>query len=831
MLSIAIGMLCLAGAFAQEPLAEDRGAVGLAQTLRRLNTNLRVLHIAAHPDDEDASTLTWLARGQGVHLVLLALNRGEAGANLVSNDFFDRLGALRTVEFLRAVEYYGAAGLRFTRFIDYGFSKNVDETFRNWNRDEVLQDVVRVIRQERPHILISRFQGNARDGHGNHTAAGIMAQLAFEAAGDAARFPELKLEPWQPLKLYAGRRDQSEATIRIDSGQYDPLLGRTYAQVGREGYRMHRSQGSGPNVTAPGPVYGYYRLAASKVGMAEEESSFFERIPLPAPVWKAEIERARAAFRAEDPVACAEALGAALAIAREKKDFDAAIAEGQILKALEQALGIHFQALADPDEMPAGPFAAFRAWESFQHATPGQKFTVSTQFFSASPTVKTERVELLAGAGWRTGELGTGRFEVRVPDGAEPTRAYWSRGSVRQTNYRLDQEEWLGRPLPPAPLRARAYYKVGGVEAYVERDVQTSYLDQLGVQFRRSLAVAPAVSVRFPTDAGYLPVGTAAYRLTLAVRNHLHGAAKGTLRVELPKGWRSEPPAREFVLEKEGEEATHTFDVRPDGTAGEGEYSVRVVAAVNGRENSDSFLPITQPGLATVYLSRPARHSIRVVNVRVAKGLRTAYLPGTGDDVPEAMRQLGVAPDILDTSSLASGDLSKYNTILLGIRAYAARKDVKTFNGRLLDYVKNGGVLIVQYNTQEYDGNYGPAPYTMTARAEEVSEEDSPVEILDPKDSVFVFPNDVSKKDFDGWVEQRGSKFLMTWDSQWKPLIETHDTGQAPQKGAWLVARHGKGLYVYCAMAWYRQLPFAVPGAARLFANLVSLGAPNAPWR
>jgi hypothetical protein len=210
------------------------------------------------------------------------------------------------------------------------------------------------------------------------------------------------------------------------------------------------------------------------------------------------------------------------------------------------------------------------------------------------------------------------------------------------------------------------------------------------------------------------------------------------------------------------------------------------------------------------------------VDVKTAPGLRVGYVAGTGDDVPETLDQLGVPYELLDTSALATGDLSKYSTILLGIRAYAARSDVKTYNQRLLDYVAQGGVLVVQYNTPEYDNNYGPFPYTMGRNPEEVSEENAPVAILDPADPMFQSPNRITTADFDGWVEQRGSKFFTTWDPRWKPLIETHDTGQAPQKDAWLVARHGKGLYVYCGLAWYRQLPLAVPGAVRIFANLIS---------
>lgn len=809
--------MLLSAAFSQETLTEDRGAIGLAQTLRKLENGVRVLHIAAHPDDEDSGTLTWLARGRGAHLVLLALNRGEAGANLVSSDFFDRLGALRTVEFLRAAQYYGAAGLRFTRFIDYGYSKNVAETFRNWNREDVLRDVVRVIRQERPHIVISRFQGTPRDGHGNHEAAGILARQAFDASGDGARFPEPGVEPWQPLKFYTGTRGE-DWTLRVDSGQYDPLLGRSYAQMGREGYRRHRSQGASPVIPPAGPSYAYYKLAASKVGMADKEADFFERVP------RGRAWLTPAGFNALDPAAAAPQLARALSAARAAQGKDAEVARAQILTALEQALGIDFTALADPDEMPSGPFSAFRAWESFRYATPGQRFTVTTTLHSPHNAVKFEKTELQSD-GWAAEPLEPSRFSVTVPPDATPTRAYWWRTSVRDTSYRLDDEKSFGRPLPPSPLRARAVYRIHGVQASVERDVETSHLDQLGLQYRRSLAVAPAVSLRYAAEAGYLPRGKRTYRLEVAVTNHLHGAAEGTLRLEAPPGWRCAPEQAVFKLANEGEEVVRVFEIAPPPGVKEGEYAVRASASVAGRQSADTFLPVTQPELAAVYLSRPARHSIRVVDVNVAPGLRTGYIAGTGDDVPQAMRQLGIAVEMLDASALANADLSQYHTILMGIRAYAARADVRVFHHRLLDYVSNGGVLIVQYNTQEYDHNFGPFPYSMTSRAEEVSEEDAPVTILEPGDPVFLKPNRITAKDFDGWVEQRGSKFFTTWHEGWKPLIETHDTGQAPQKGVWLTARHGKGLYVYCALAWYRQLPYAVPGAARIFANLVSLGA------
>ena len=259
--------------------------------------------------------------------------------------------------------------------------------------------------------------------------------------------------------------------------------------------------------------------------------------------------------------------------------------------------------------------------------------------------------------------------------------------------------------------------------------------------------------------------------------------------------------------------------------------TIDAIATVDGREYREDFQAIGQPGTEYVYLAPPAKHAIRDVNVEVSKNIRVGYVMGTGDSVPSAFEQLNVPYDLLSAEAIASGDLSQYSTILLGIRAYAARPELRKHNARLLDYVAKGGVLVVQYNTQEYDGNFGPYPYQMTARAEEISEEDAPVEMLDPSDPVFQSPNKIDVHDFHGWVEQRGSKFLSMWDSRYKPLLASNDAGQSPQRGGWLVARHGQGLYIYCAYAWYRQIPYAVPGAFRIFANLISLGDREAAWR
>ncbi len=647
-------------AFAQ-PLSEDLGAAGLWQAWKRAQTTARILYITAHPDDEDAATLTYLARGLGAQVTLLSLTRGESGANVITGDFFEALGKLREVELERAAQFYGVT-VRHTTFTDYGYSKNVGEAWRIWDQEKLLAEVRKIADEVRPQIVIARFHGSARDGHGQHTASGEVAKLLFAKPGQ-----------WAPSKLYTGNWSDADAwTIRVPADDYDPVLGRTYAEIGLEGYRQHRSQDMDrmPNRTRPR----LYMLEGSRVGTADKETSFLERLgrevepPLEVQVLLREVGQA---LRLEDPKGMIAPTERALAFALRLRDHHL---ELKLAELLGRAKG---------------------TWQ---------------------PAVKSESA---------------------------------------------------GAPI----------------------------------------------SVSFSTEVGVVPVGRTSYQTAVVLRNLSKGPLSGQLRVT---GQATVP----FQLEREGEEIRLPLTVPL--TAKVADYPLEATAELAGKTYSTEVRAIAPPGLRTTYLRKPAKHLLRVVDVKVAAGLKVGYVMGSGDDVPEAIRQLGVPVELLSPEEIASGDLSRFTTLMLGIRAYATRDDVKKHNARLLDFVKRGGTLIVQYNTPEFDNNYGPYPYTMTARTEEVSEENSPIKILKPDHPQFRTPNAITKADFDGWTEQRGSKFWMTWSPEYTPLIETHDTGQAPQEGGWLEARHGQGLYIYCAYAWYRQLPAGVPGAYRLFANLLS---------
>lgn len=829
-------LLAVTSAGALEPLPYDQGAVGTRLAIRGLSNPYRVLHVIAHPDDEDSATLTYLSRGLGADVTIASITRGESGANLVTGDFFDGLGVLRTLEFRAAARHYGAR-LRFTTFADFGYSKTLSETLRNWDQDAVVRDLARIIREERPHVVLSRFKGGPQDGHGHHQAAGLLAREAYRAAGDPARYPDAGA-PWQPLKLYAGVRNPGgDWTVRIDSGQYDPLLGMTYAELARKGMRNHRSQGAGSAIASPGPSVRHYQLVASQVELAAREESFFERLknPLPKQISEA-VADAASEFTDENPSAAIPALlrglQASRALRLEEPSLILERLEEGFQSAISLAAGLGLSFLVEPEEGAGGSYSSFMPYETLNVATPGSTFTALARLNAGSVEPEAVDIEVEAPQAWSAERIGEGRYRITVAEeGVQSSSVHWERDSVWDLRYTVTDAGRWSEPLPAAPLRAKATLAIDGVELRTSAPAQAAFIDERRIQRRRRLAVGPAVAVSIPTDAGVLPVGAKQYALTVHLGNNSNRAVDGTLRLEIPRGWSASPERARFALPKEGAATTQRFTMRPPSRPMPGTYRVRAVAEYDGGRSDASFQRIHAQGLETAYLSRPARHEVRVVDVATVPDLQVGYIEGTGDDVPQAIGQLGAQVTLLDSAALASGDLSRFDAILLGIRAYAVREDLKAHNHRLLEYVERGGVVIVQYNTPEFDHNYGPYPYKMTRRPEEVSEEDSPVTILAESDPVFHWPNRIGPSDFEGWVEQRGSKFLVEWDSRYTALLETHDTGQDPQRGGWLSARYGDGLYVYCAYAWYRQLPYAVPGATRIFANLLALGAPDAPWR
>ena len=880
--SIALAVLFFAvSTAAQEIPPQDHGATALEQMFPRLRTTARLLHTTAHPDDDDGSMLVYEARGQGVQTVMQTLNRGEGGQNKVGSELFDELGILRTLELMEADRYYGVEQ-RFTRVVDFGFSKTAEETFQKWGgHDAALRDYVREIRTFRPDVIVSRFSGTPRDGHGNHQAAGILSREAFKAAADPNAFPEQIKEglfPWQAKKLYIGNTAQNEATLRLNVGDYDAVLGMSFAQFSIEGLKHQMSQGVGGFYAAPGDIFRTYQLAESLAPRQANETGFFDGLDetLPglaarlgpdeskAPFLRPSLEQAdklvqqaQAEFHPENAAAVAPALASALKLVRDaaaqleplqispaaKAEVMSELREkeSQFATAVNLALGATLLASVDAPNPQTG-FGFYRQEETFHFAVPGQSFTATARLYNRSKTpISVRGMELIAPAGWKIEKLKSEgstlgpnqqawtQFRVTVPEDAAYTRPYWHRDNTQDAVYTIDNPLYATLALPPWPLRARADYTVGDSASSIESLVVTKHVDPNNGQVQNPLAVAPPVSVSISPDVRVLSThNTGATQVTIGVRNNVDGAAQGTVSLQSPAGWSVSPQSQPAQFNGDGDFKEFSFTVTPPALH-EGDYDLNAIFHYNGKNYSDDVKTIGRPDIGDFYYYKPSRLHVSAVDVNVPKGMPVGYIMGVGDDIPGVLQQVGFNVHIVAPAELAAGDLSRFHTIVVGIRAYDVRSDIRQYNARLLDYVRNGGTLLLQYDQDTREFNQGHyAPYPLTLSRDRVTVEEAPVDVLAPNSPLLHTPNQITQKDFAGWVQERGVYFASQWGPEFQPVIASHDPGEAPLPGGLLVAHYGKGLYIFTGYAFFRQIPAGVPGAVRLFVNLVSAGAEKA---
>lgn len=863
--------LVLAGVgLRSQTLPQDQGAAGTYQKMLKLKTTASLLHTTAHPDDERGGMLAVVSRGTGARTALLCSTRGEGGDNAIGPELFDGLGLIRTEELIVSGRYYGLDDLYFSTVADYGFSKRLDEALDKWGKDNILGDIVRVIRINRPFVVVSVFRGNQRDGHGNHQTMGLMTQEAAKIAGDPKAFPEqiaAGLRPWQPLKVYIPAEEENY-TIKLNTGEFSPWIGDSYATFAAYGLSFQRCQNSGRFRPVPGPAYVTQARVQSVVPAPDKETSYFDGIDVTisgmfnalrkaAPEGavpalqgiELEVDSAFRDFRMNEPWSVVPALARGLAATRRAIEkvslepdavFLLRVKEQQFMDAINTALGIDFVANAQPGGTPepTGTQAMFAAPVVMGPLVPGQKFEIRTSFTNRGKIEITpsdiiietprdwvvEKPQLnLAPMPYNT--VVGHKFTITVAADAQPTRPYFSRKSIADARYSLADQTQFGRPATKPPVVAVARYTVQGVPVEVRQVAQRREANYPYGYEIREIQVVPAIAVNLSPSSAILPVKMAKKTLDLQVEliNNVEGDMTGELTLKLPTGWTAKPASHRFSFKRSGERSVFGFTVSVPTLESKG-YPIEAVATVGGKQYTEGYEVIEHRDLETRYLYHPEVSNVRGIDVNIAPNLRVGYVMGIGDRVPEGLRQLGAKVQLLESRDLARADLSQFDVIMTGTRAYAVREDLRTYNQRLLDWVNAGGNMIVLYNTSELNPNmFAPYPAEL-GRMEEISEEDAPVEILDPAAPLFNTPNRITVDDFGGWIEQRGSKFWSSWDKAYASMVSSHDKNQEPQKGGWLYAKYGKGHYTYCAYAFHRQLPFGVAGAYRLMANLLSLG-------
>ena len=818
--ALAVSLALLVGAVGpvagQYTPAGTGGVAALAGALRQLGATKRILMIGAHPDDEYSDLVALFARGMGAQVAYLSLSRGEGGQNLIGPELGPELGVIRSEELLAARRIDGARQF-FARAYDFGYSKTVDEALRLWPRDSLLRDVLDVVRRFRPQIIVSVFSGTPRDGHGQHQVAGLLARQAFDALRDSS---------WGPVKLYRSLYfDTASATLRLDAGALDPVSGRSYHQIAMAGRSQHRSQDEG-QLERPGPstarlVFVEWRDAGRGTRDGEGLFSGVDTL-LPAQArYAALIDSARTRLNPSHPDAIVPLL------ARARHELGGADSAQQALldQTLAAAAGVALDGAADDGIV-----------------IPGERVQIEATVWNSGPGVVTlDGIDVATPAGWKVeridaatspvapGTVATRRFAATVAPDAPRSQPYFLRRPLVGALYDWGgvPAEWRGLPFEPGPLQLSVRLTVGGEPLSLTREVVYRYRDQSVGEVRQPIfvtrpfdvAVTPALVV-WPVD------GSAAgpRSFTVTVTNRARGPAAVQVVLAPPSGWPAVAP-ESLSFQREDEAKSFTVALALPATARPGVYHVKA-AALAGRERSEgSLVSIDYPHIRPRAVTHASAAEVRAARIALPKLARVGYVRGASDRVPEALAAVGIPLELFGPDTLARGDLSRYDAIVIGSRAYETDPALVAANGRLLDYARAGGLVIVQYQQYPFvNGSFAPYRLSIARPHDRVTDETAPISVLDASHPVLHVPNEIAPADWQGWVQERGLYFAHDWDSSYTAVLETHDPGDAPLSGGLLVAMVGKGTYVYTGLSFFRQLPAGVPGAYRLFANLLALG-------
>ena len=914
------------------PLDEEQGHVALGLALRHLANVGIFMHTTAHPDDENNGLLVMLNRGQGYRTALATATRGNGGQNEIGPEIFEALGLLRTGE-LAALHRFDGAEQYFTRAVDFGYSFSIEETFEKWGRDEITADYVRLIRTIRPDVIITLPPtGNAGGQH--HMASAVITRDAYKLAGDPTKYPEqIKegLRPWQPKKLYhsagfgfPGEAQPAGRLARINSGIYDALLGKTYAEIGSEARSMHKCQGMGQLLSLPAPAQtATYQLVESTLPaqMEKDETSLFDGVDtsllslaqyagaaggnVPKDLTDGLTAISNAAQSAQKAFDTAndeaivkplvDGLSAVRALRRTVRtlpvddaakfelDFRLRQKEGEFQQAALIAKGVKVEALADDGVVVPGQPVKVNVIVANRGA--GDVAIKQVKFDGFAPSTGSGQgpgaCDMTAFTGGGFGFPGGGRGRgganapppqpmstvsrnqvahceptLTVPPGAQTTEPYWHRKD-EEGRYTFDPDAPFGLPMRPTPFSVQVTLGLPGgpgSEDLIERlpVVHRYEGDIFSGEKRTELLVVPALSVRVTPEIAIVPAAsiraaapppggrgrgasdapTADREVRVTVVNDTKGPSDAAIRLDVPRNWTATPPSQTVRFEREDEALTVRFNVRPGAGTGPGEFPVRAIATANGQSFERGYQVVEYPHIRRYHIYDDARTKLKVIDVRTPANLTIGYVMGVGDQVPPAIQQLGAKVEMIGADDLAWGNLSRFDAIVTGVRAYERREDLRANNSRLLQYVFNGGTLIVQYNKFEFnDAQYGPYPAKVSSNR--ITDEHAAPKVLAPGDPLLTRPNEINETTWQNWVQERGLYFLgPDKDSHYRDVLEFDDNftyNKGTRTGALVETTYGKGRWVYVGLGLWRQLPSGTPGAYQLLANLISLG--KAPLR
>jgi LmbE family N-acetylglucosaminyl deacetylase len=798
--------------------------------LRKLGVVGSALYIAAHPDDENTAMIAWLGNEHLLRAGYLSVNRGDGGQNLIGPEQGPALGVIRSEELLAARRIDGGEQF-FTRAIDFGYSKNPEETFAIWNREEVLSDFVWIIRNFRPDVLITRFPDTGEGGHGHHTASAILAAEAFEAAGDPSRFPEqLKhVSTWQPARLFwnawriQNRPADAPALIAVDLGEFNPILGRSYTELAGASRSMHKSQGFG----APerrGRLLNHLELLAGSAVSSDPLEGIdlsWRRLPGGETV-QTLVDAAIASWdrrTPEDLVPHLIRIDEAMAALPQSPTL--LHKRGELETLLRASAGLWLEAIA-----------------SRPLAVAGEQLQATVTLINRSTVpVRVEGVSFISQSGlplsatFGRAPAGTALEEnlplsveatIPLPATTQISEPYWLIQPSAEGLARVDDQTERGKPRNDPAVAARLTLDISGRSFSFDVPLTYRWTDRVRGEQYRPLSIAPRVTAAMSDRFLFFPAADSR-PVEVQLENHAAGPSNGTFRIGGPAGWRVTPQSVDFALDP-GERRRLTFHVSPPSGRSHGRLSAGIrYTGASAAEPARTFQLIDYEHIPMQTLF--PRAEVRVGSAAVERrAQRIGYVAGPGDEVARALEQIGYSVDMLSDADVSAGDLSQYDAIVTGVRAFNTREVLKRDAARLFDYVAAGGTLVVQYNTS--DATLAPqiAPLPLRIGRDRVTDQRSPVTFLQPQHPLLTAPNQITSADFEGWVQERGLYFAGERAAGYESVLAMNDPGEPPLDNGIVLLRHGEGTYIYTGLSFFRQLPAAVPGAYRLLANLVEQG-------
>lgn len=801
---------------------QPMNAAEIQLALQKLNVLGRVLYIAAHPDDENTNLIALWANSSLYRTAYLSVTRGDGGQNLIGPELGERLGVIRTHELLAARRLDHGQQF-FTRAVDFGFSKSAAETLRIWDRDKILADIVWTIRRWKPDVIVTRFSPDDDKTHGHHTASALLAREAFQAAADPKRFPEqlASVEVWKPTRIvwntspffFQNRNlpfDPAGLTT-VEAGGFSPLLGKAFTEIAAASLSMHKSQGVGRS-PGRGARKEYFKLldgAPMKESLFDGIDTTWGRVPKSEAI-AGKVKQLLATFIPADPAASVPKLlelRKELATSDKKEWFTEKL--GEVDSLIAACAGLHIESSTTVATISASQTLPIKL-EAINRSN------VPVQLVEARTPISGQDLRLDI-------PLPQNQFVVKdltpaLPKDVTYTQPYWLRKPPAPGTFTVDDQQLIGLAENPPPFPVEVVVRVG--EQNLRYSVDTKYrsVDPVVGEVRQNLVLAPPVFANLQSSVfvfGDDKPKTVQVRVTAST-----GAVRGDLRIEAPKGWQIQPASVPLEMRAADAESFATFTINPPPNPGEG--TLRAIVKVDGQDYSFARERISYQHIGVHTLMPPAEAKIVRADIK-KRGELIGYIPGAGDDIPQSLQQIGYNVKTLDGSEITAEYLKRFDAVVLGIRAYNTQDRIAAWQAELLAYVKAGGVVVAQYTTTADLKTKEIGPFLFEISRDRVTDETAEIRILAPDHPLLNSPNKISGDDFKGWVQERGLYFPNKWDANWTALLSCNDPGEKPLDGGLLVAKSGQGYFVYTGYAFFRQLPAGVPGAYRLFANMVSL--------